>query len=302
MGADPLGLFEHVGRQGLLNELHALGLQPVDLPGGLFLAGPALIGIHANGLLRDAAHGFEGGLIRGQPHLHLQHGEVLSLLHLLARDLGRVDANGHVGLGGIGRIQAEVAIERHAQLLAGPVEEGQIHGGHGGPLARQAAVQLGDELVEMPGIRTGDEGRQIGQGLLAAQGALVVADNARTFAVACDAIPREAHVQGVAVGAGRHGGGPGMAQLQPLHFRGEGGHAPGRGAGCGPLSPQQGCARRGRGQSLEEFPSLHFSLRMATSSLVQVGSPSSETWTPGWSLGVSWMKVPWPRYIPVWVI
>ena len=55
--AHPARLLEHRGRHRLLDELHALRFQPVDLADRLFLVLPALVGVHPQRFLRHAAHG-----------------------------------------------------------------------------------------------------------------------------------------------------------------------------------------------------------------------------------------------------
>ena len=71
--ANPLVLFEHLRRHRLLDEFHALLLQPVDLADRLFLVLPAFVGVHAQRLFGHAADGFDGRLVGGQPDLHLEH-------------------------------------------------------------------------------------------------------------------------------------------------------------------------------------------------------------------------------------
>ncbi len=89
-------LFHHVRRHGLLHIHHALRFQPVDLADGLFLVGPSLVDIHANGLIGHAAHGFDGRLVGLQPHLDFQNRKIRCLARLLAGDLRRVNADGKI--------------------------------------------------------------------------------------------------------------------------------------------------------------------------------------------------------------
>ena len=48
--ADVFGLFEHVSGHGLLDELDALRLQPVDFADGFFLIRPTFVGVDAKRL------------------------------------------------------------------------------------------------------------------------------------------------------------------------------------------------------------------------------------------------------------
>src|ERR1017187_2791454 len=68
--AHPAGFLDHFGGHGLLDELDAHFFQPVDLADGLFLIGPALVGIHTQRLFGDAAHRFNGGFVGSEANLH----------------------------------------------------------------------------------------------------------------------------------------------------------------------------------------------------------------------------------------
>src|ERR1039457_2254616 len=59
---------------------------------------------------------------------------------------------------------------------------------------------------------------------------------------------------------------------------------------------------RRRGCSLHEASAVHFTLLMATSSLVQRGSFKSSIRTMGVCAVVALMNLPPPRYTPVWVM
>ena len=62
-----------VGGQRLLDQLHPLLLQPVDLADRLFFVLPAFVGVDAKRLLRHASDGFDGRLVGGQPDLHFEN-------------------------------------------------------------------------------------------------------------------------------------------------------------------------------------------------------------------------------------
>ena len=55
-------------------------------------------------------------------------------------------------------------------------------------------------------------------------------------------------------------------------------------------------------ERLHPVTTVHFTLRVATNSLVQCGSANLLTWITGWSCAVAWINSPFPMYIPVCVI
>ena len=78
----------------------------------------ALIGIKTQRLLRDAADRLHCRFVFIEAHFDLQHGIGLSFEYLLLRYLRGIDADGKGGNRRIGCIQSEIAIQRHAELLA----------------------------------------------------------------------------------------------------------------------------------------------------------------------------------------
>src|SRR5271157_4928805 len=144
--AHPAGFLDHLGGHGLFDELDAHLFQPVDFADGLFLIGPAFVGIHAQRLLGDAAHGFNGGFVGREANLYFEDGEIRGLNGLLFGNFRSVDADGECGERGIGGVQAEIGIERNLQLLPDPVHQGDIDGGLAGPFARHALEDLRHDL------------------------------------------------------------------------------------------------------------------------------------------------------------
>src|SRR5476649_2338476 len=150
--AYPAGLFDHFGGHGLLDELHAHFLQPVDLANSLFLILPAFVGVHAQRLLGNAAHGLDGGLVGGQADFHFQDRIVGGLERLLFRDLRGIDADGECGERRVLGVESEISVERDAELLAHPIHERDIHRRLAGPLSGHARKNFGHVFAELHGV------------------------------------------------------------------------------------------------------------------------------------------------------
>src|SRR5262249_46201350 len=121
--ANPAGILDAIGRERLLDEFDALFFEPVDFADSFFAVLPTFVGIYAQRLVRDAAHGFDGRLIGSEPDFYLQYGVRGGFASLLFGDFRRVDADGECGERRVFGIETEIGIERNTELLANPVHE-----------------------------------------------------------------------------------------------------------------------------------------------------------------------------------
>ena len=217
LAAHIAGLFHHVRRHGLFHILHALRFEPVDLADGLFLVGPSLVGIHANGFPGHAAHGFNSRLVGLQSHLHLQHRKVFRLARLLAGDLRRVNADGKIRDRCIRRVEAEKFVQRNIELLAQPIENSDIDSSHCGVLLfAQRLADVCKIFPVLPGIARGNVVRDGLNGLHGRGRKLLVAHDRCALAMTGNSVAPVFHLHSVAILAGRHGRRPGVAQHQAL--------------------------------------------------------------------------------------
>src|SRR5581483_1003748 len=183
---------------------------------------------------------------------------------------------------------------RDAELLSHPVHEGDIDGGLARPFSLDAVEHFGHDLVELHRIgREQEVAHGIG-GLFRALRILVVAHDGRAFSVPGDAVADIGGMQRLAVGAGRHRGGPRVhgVQADDLGFE----------RGSGGRSGQRARGDRRNSGSFHKTPSVHFTLLVATSSRVQYSSLRSSMRTMGVRWVVALMNLPSPRYMPVWVM
>ena len=82
---------------------------------------------------------------------------------------------------------------------------------------------LRQDLAELPRIGAEQQVADALHGLLRARGVLVVANDGRAFSVSGDPIARVRGVQRIAILAGRHGGGPGVLQVEADDLAGDAG-------------------------------------------------------------------------------
>src|SRR3974390_3101586 len=117
LASHPASLLNHLRRHGLLDELDALLLQPVDLADRLLFVLPTLVGVNAERLLRDSTYRGHGGLVSVEADLDFENGKLRGFFDLGARLGGVVDADGEGGDGRVSGVEAEVAVQGNAELL-----------------------------------------------------------------------------------------------------------------------------------------------------------------------------------------
>ena len=150
--AEPAARRRAATRAAAARPARPLARPAIDLADRGLPVRPALVGVDAQWLARDAAHRVDRGLVAVEANLHLQDGKVGALAHLAPRDLGRVDPDRERRDRGRLRVEPEQTVERNREPLADPVVEGDVERGARGVLPAEHPEGRGQQRLEPPGI------------------------------------------------------------------------------------------------------------------------------------------------------